>query len=240
MRSTATKSGPVEGGSRPLGRYSPSVPPKSKQTRSEQLLVHAVELFSEGGYRETSLQDIASKLGITRPLFYYYFESKEDLLWQIIGHLGDDLLARARPIVATDQEPAQKLWALLERHADTVLRNVASFRIYFAERHQVTGKRERRLREGEDAYLGIVAQVIYTGQLTGQFKQDDARMLALLTTGMVNSMLRWFVPDGLLTIEEIAPIVAQAGVDAVRIFPESNDRDTRPATRPYRKHAKQD
>ena len=68
-----------------------------KPAREDELLQNAIRLFSRGGFQQTSLQEIASELGITRPLFYYYFESKEDLLWRIIGHLGD-LLEQAEPI----------------------------------------------------------------------------------------------------------------------------------------------
>jgi AcrR family transcriptional regulator len=189
----------------------------TKQTRAEQLLANALELFSQGGYRETSLQEIASKLGITRPLFYYYFESKDELLWRIIGHLGDDLLAHARPIAEYDEEPVEKLRLLLEGHADMILRNAASFRIYFAERHLVTGKRERRLRQGEDAYLNIISEVISDGQKRGEFKSDNPRLMALLITGMANSMLRWFIPNGPLSVEEITQMYARAGLDAVRV-----------------------
>jgi AcrR family transcriptional regulator len=187
----------------------------SKQTRVEQLITQAIELFSRGGYRETSLQEIADRLGITRPLFYYYFESKEDLLWRIIGHLGDELLARARPLADAAVGPAEKLRLLLEGHAETILSNVAAFKIYEAERHLVTGKRHRGMRQGENAYLAIITDVIAQGQHEGIFKDGDARLLALLVTGMGTSMLRWFVPSGPRSIGEMAAMFAGVGVDAV-------------------------
>jgi len=188
----------------------------TKQTRAEQLVTQAIELFSKGGYRETSLQEIADQLGITRPLFYYYFESKEDLLWRIIGHLGDDLLARARPIANTSDDPAETLRQLLEGHAETILNNAAAFKIYTAERHLVTGKRHRVMRQGEDAYLALITDVIVRGQEDGVFKKGDAHLLALLVTGMGNSMLRWYVPGGGRTLSEIVGLFVTAGVDAVR------------------------
>jgi len=73
---------------------------KVERAREQQLVAQAVELFSHGGYRETSIREIAEKLGITRPLFYYYFDSKEELLWGIIGHIGYRLLEQGRPIAA--------------------------------------------------------------------------------------------------------------------------------------------
>src|ERR1700678_1953936 len=122
----------------------------AKNRREEQLIEQALALFSDGGYGETSLQEIADKLGITRPLFYYYFASKADLLWRLIGHVGDTLLLGARPIAASDAAPAAKLRQILEAHATALLENRNTFRIYFAERHLVEGKRNRTLKRGED------------------------------------------------------------------------------------------
>jgi TetR/AcrR family transcriptional regulator, cholesterol catabolism regulator len=186
-----------------------------KQTRAEQLIEHACELFSRGGYRETSLQEIADALQITRPLFYYYFESKEDLLWRIIGHLGDDLLAAARPIAEANSEPTVKLRRLLEAHAEAILKNAAAFKIYFAERHLVTGKRDRVMRQGEDAYIAIISDVIVEGQRSGDFAPENAHLQSLLITGMGNSMLRWFVPSGPRSVAAMTSMFADAALGAV-------------------------
>lgn len=179
-----------------------------KNGREAQLVEHALALFSQGGFRETSLQEIADKLGITRPLFYYYFDSKEDLLWRLIGHVGDELLASARPIAKSEAEPEEKLRRLIEAHAEALLGNLDTFRVYFAERHLVEGKRSRLLKRGEDEYIGLFASVIGEGQRAGVFRRENRRVLALISTGVVNSLLRWYEPGGIMSIEEIGHLAA--------------------------------
>jgi AcrR family transcriptional regulator len=49
----------------------------------------ARELFAEKGVQKTSLQEIADKLGITKPALYYHFASREDLLRSIVQPLID-------------------------------------------------------------------------------------------------------------------------------------------------------
>jgi AcrR family transcriptional regulator len=49
----------------------------------------ARELFSEKGVQRTSLQDIAQRLGITKPALYYHFSSREDLVRSILQPLID-------------------------------------------------------------------------------------------------------------------------------------------------------
>jgi TetR/AcrR family transcriptional regulator, cholesterol catabolism regulator len=165
-------------------------------SREEELLRNAIQLFSRGGFRETSLQEIADELGITRPLFYYYFESKEDLLWRIIGQLGDTLLEQARPIAVADETPMRRLAMLFEQHVKTLLENVDAFRIYFAERHQLSGKRDLRLRRGERLYHDLITEVIMEGQRLAEIRAGDAHLAARLAMGTANSLLRWYTSTG--------------------------------------------
>ena len=51
----------------------------------------ARELFAEQGVQQTSLRDIAHRLGITKPALYYHFTSREDLLRSIVQPLIDDV-----------------------------------------------------------------------------------------------------------------------------------------------------
>lgn len=188
----------------------------TKRTREEQLIENAIELFSQGGYPETSLGDIADKLNITRPLFYYYFESKEDLLWRIIGRLGDDLLERARPVAASDLDTTSKMEELLIGHADTILRNVKAFRIYFAERHMLTGTRHRSIRRGELAYHELLESVIAEGQASGVFKVTDPWLQTQLVTGMANALVRWFEPNGRLPLSSLLAAYSEGAMAVLR------------------------
>ena len=188
----------------------------AKNEREAQLITQALALFSNGGYGETSLQEIADRLGITRPLFYYYFKSKDDLLWRLIGHVGDALRDGARPIVASEADPVEKLRLLLEAHAAALLQNRDTFRIYFAERHLLEGKRHRTLKRGEDEYFGLIAQVIADGQRLGEFRKANRRVLAHLATGQINSLLAWFEHGGMMSAEDLGELAAVVVVQGLR------------------------
>lgn len=183
--------------------------------REEQILQEALRLFSQAGYHGTSLQEIADELGITRPAFYYYFNSKDELLWRLIGNLGDQLLEEARPIVATEASPREKLRELLVTHTRTILGNRDAFKIYFTERHLVGTRRDRQLRRGEEQYHRLFEKVIQDGQAEGIFRDDNATVLSLLMTGLANSALRWFQPRRDLSLEDVSELVADLGLAAL-------------------------
>ena len=64
-----------------------SRPPSETRQRIQQV---AKELFVAKGVQSTSLQDIADRLGITKPALYYHFASREELVRSIVQPLFDD------------------------------------------------------------------------------------------------------------------------------------------------------
>jgi TetR/AcrR family transcriptional regulator, cholesterol catabolism regulator len=182
---------------------------KKVSRREEQIIAEALKLFSQGGFQETSLQEIADRLGVTRQAFYYYFKSKDDLLWHLVGGLGDQLLVHAEPIAQSDQAPTEKLRRLLESHLHTLLDNSEAFRIYFSERHLVGKSRDRRLKQGEERYLDLITEVIAVGQADGSFEAGSPRILARLVNGYANSVIRWYRPQGELSSNEVSLLAAQ-------------------------------
>ncbi|MBK1786648.1 TetR/AcrR family transcriptional regulator [Prauserella cavernicola] len=88
--------------------------PKTSQTR-QRIQEAALELFTEQGVRQTSLRQIADRLGLTKPALYYHFESREELVTSLLQPLVDDLDA-----LLAEDEAASEIDArdLLGRYFD--------------------------------------------------------------------------------------------------------------------------
>lgn len=91
----------------------------------ERIQAAARELFAQKGVQKTSLQEIADKLGITKPALYYHFASREDLLRSIVQPLIDD---GEQFLMDQERAGAVEVRALLEgffdfhyRHRDDIL-----------------------------------------------------------------------------------------------------------------------
>ncbi len=70
----------------------------------------ALELFAERGVKQTSLRDIAERLGVTKPALYYHFASREDLLSSLVQPMVDDFEAyAAEQEAAAPVEPRELL-----------------------------------------------------------------------------------------------------------------------------------
>lgn len=86
----------------PFGK-SPAVGARGRATQ-QRLLAAALELFDELGYHQTSVEGITERAGCSRPTFYQYFESKDDLFRRLAGRYGQalaELIENLEPIDAT-------------------------------------------------------------------------------------------------------------------------------------------
>src|SRR4051794_15370351 len=62
------------------------------QARREQILDVAVQVFARRGFHGTSMNDVAHAAGVTKPVLYQHFDSKQDLYLALIGEVGRRLL----------------------------------------------------------------------------------------------------------------------------------------------------
>ncbi len=62
-----------------------------KSDRRNAFIAAAEYLFNEKGFENTSVDDIVDKVGVAKGLFYYYFDSKEELLAQIVQRLIEEV-----------------------------------------------------------------------------------------------------------------------------------------------------
>ena len=73
--------------------------PRGKERR-EQLIACAAQLFAEKGYHPTSVADIVAALGVGKGVFYWYFQSKEELLTELLKSSNHELRKRQQQALA--------------------------------------------------------------------------------------------------------------------------------------------
>ncbi len=65
---------------------------KEPETRKNEIIDAAGELFLTQGFDETSVSDIVAKVGVAQGLFYYYFKSKNEILDQVVDRFAEHLM----------------------------------------------------------------------------------------------------------------------------------------------------
>ncbi|GID48427.1 TetR family transcriptional regulator [Actinoplanes capillaceus] len=82
----------------------------------------AAALFAERGYRATSMQEIADRVGITKAALYYHFAAKEDLLRELTAPVLDEL-EQALNAAEDSGDPETVRWRAIEAFVDVHLRH---------------------------------------------------------------------------------------------------------------------
>src|SRR3989338_3265098 len=83
-----------------------------------EILRGAAAAFRERGFHATRLEDVAAALGRTKGSLYYYFRSKEEILYFCQDHVLDGLLAAGRAAERNGRDPGAALERLLATHVE--------------------------------------------------------------------------------------------------------------------------
>ncbi|MFJ9031016.1 TetR/AcrR family transcriptional regulator [Streptomyces sp. NPDC102274] len=195
-------------------------PPARRLTTRRALIIRevldkATELFGEQGYDKTTLQDIATAIGISRSALYHYVSSKE----QILATLMDELSVALNESIATAHEGADSPEDRLRTLSAELVRQRAErpgpFRLLNQAGSALPESVRAQQAEVRGTVLDELCSVIEEGMAAGVFKPLDPRVAALSIVGMCNWVAWWFHPGIGLDVEATTRQVAQAAVDIV-------------------------
>src|SRR5918996_1084949 len=106
------------------------------QQRRDQLIELATACFAERGYHDTSVADLVAGLGVGKGVFYWYFESKEQLFVEILREAQLDLRRAQRAAIGDERDPVRRIelgirstlaWIEQHPHHDDLIRLAARF-----------------------------------------------------------------------------------------------------------------
>ncbi len=180
----------------------------NKKKRETEVYVTAARLFARKGFHATRMQDIADELGMQKGSLYYYFNSKDELLRELVTGSVQEAQSSLQTILDSDHSPAQKLASAIDEHLRILQQN--------ADLHLINAQEILMSLDEETAvttntllknYENIWASILQEGIDAGDFRPDlDRKIVIKALLGLCNSTLTWFEPTGRLTSQQIADI----------------------------------
>ncbi|MFC9331131.1 TetR/AcrR family transcriptional regulator [Kitasatospora sp. NPDC057015] len=168
----------------------------------ERIIRVALELFSEQGYEQTSLREIADRLGVTKAALYYHFKTKDDIVHGIVDSM-------AAPIDEAIAWGEQKPWSPELR--DELVRRFAAGMAERAPLLRFFHENQPALRDSPSG-LEFKARMIAMIRLVhgpGASYQDRLRAsMALLTINSALFLLKQDLADGEAAPCDTGPRVA--------------------------------
>jgi TetR/AcrR family transcriptional regulator len=185
----------------------------------ELILLRAAQLFAQRGYPATSMNEVAEACGMSKPALYHYYKDKYTLLVQAAEEHMERLEALVQEVQAQALDPEPRLRALIERFVEEYANAQHSHRVLTEDVKFLEPEDRERVLAAQRRVVAAFARTI--GELRPELKRASLdKPLTMLLFGMINWMFTWLKPDGKLTHDVMAPLVADlffGGVPAVRL-----------------------
>src|SRR5262249_44046897 len=149
----------------------------------QEILDVALELFAKNGYTGTSTQDIGDRVGLDKTSLYYYFRSKQEILFQVVARLRERGDLRMMRIESLDVAADERLAAAIRAHCREIRDHRDEAQVYLIESRHIVGKHRVELARFHRAYEHRLQQLILAGQEEGLF--DPALDPLIVTNGML-------------------------------------------------------
>jgi TetR/AcrR family transcriptional regulator, cholesterol catabolism regulator len=174
--------------------------------REESILQAAAACFGEQGYRATTLETVAERLGISRVTLYRYCPSKEELLIRVFERSIAIFQHGLQQICVQDVLPEEKLRQII-RHQVRLMADHRNFlSVFFSEEGNLPPDMARRARAERRAYDELIEEVVRQGIKTGRLAPFPSKLLSFALLGMCNWLYQWYQPQGSLSADEVARI----------------------------------
>ncbi|MBT3990164.1 MAG: TetR/AcrR family transcriptional regulator [Rhodospirillaceae bacterium] len=189
--------------------------------RRTEILRRAAEIFERKGVSNTSVEDIAGAIGVTREAIYYYFKSRYDILLEILLPTSKTLLNGLRLVCRTDLNAREKLKAALENHLQEFTPGYLEMTVAFREQHFFADtEKATELSAVWEEYGDLWVEIVSEGQKSGEFNAElNTKMVTFGILGMCNWMSRWYDPSKDVSIDEIVDTFFTLSVDGLAAAP---------------------
>jgi AcrR family transcriptional regulator len=141
--------------------------------RREQLVSVATRLFAERGYEATTTAAIAEAAGVTEPILYRHFESKQDLFVAIVREMSDLTLRHWKQLTAGTDDPADAIRRIARQFPEHVAQLADAYHVIHGALS--TSRDEAVLRVMHEHYAQIeefFVGIISRGQKAGLVRKD--------------------------------------------------------------------
>ncbi|MGZ3440484.1 MAG: TetR/AcrR family transcriptional regulator [Polyangia bacterium] len=167
---------------------------RSKQrradTRRHEILEGALLAMRDHGLHRAGMRDIARAAGLSTGNLYYYFRSKEELVYAC----QDRALERLIDVLASAKDrpdAGERLGALIEGHLQVVMAGGASLHL------EIDGLPKplfKKIVQKRDKYERGVRDLVAAGQREGLVRSGEPKLQAFALLGALNWVARWYRP----------------------------------------------
>ncbi len=161
--------------------------------RLGHILEHATEVFCIKGYEGASMRDLSRATGMSLAGLYYYFESKERLLFLIQKHTFTTILEKLKARLENVTDPEQRIRVFILNHLEYFVSNQQGLKVLSHEDESLKNGLSSEIRAIKREYYRICLRLM--DDLRRERGLDfNARTAVMSVFGMINWIYTWYKP----------------------------------------------
>ena len=191
-----------------------------RDERRAQLLTAALEIFTASGYHAASMDEIADRASVSKPVLYQHFPSKLDLYLAVLDLHIDSLVFAIQKAIASTRDNKNRVKATIDAYFGFIEGEGEAFRLLFESDMSIEPQVRERLNRMTYDCAAAVSAVI---SLDTGFPKEESMMLAIGLIGCAQITARhWLEKDGKIDRAKAAALVTNLLWRGISGFPLQN------------------
>ncbi|HEX8090525.1 MAG TPA: TetR/AcrR family transcriptional regulator [Blastocatellia bacterium] len=158
------------------------------------MLKTSAAIFAEKGYHSTSIRDIARATKMSLSGLYYYFKSKDELLFLIQDYCFSTVIDDCRRLLAGVDDPVHRLKLLIENHLNYFVNNMNEMKVLSHEANSISGDFLKKVNSKKRQYVDLAMGLLEEIARKYGVKGIDTRVATFSLFGMMNWIYNWYNP----------------------------------------------
>lgn len=175
----------------------------------ERILNAAAALFRRRGYKGTTVRDIAAEVGILSGSLFHHFQSKEEILLDIMREAAFTICVRAEKVLEDVGDPSAQLRELIRLELDAIVGGARKdyHAVLFFEWRDAPEAAKPELTRMQKRYNRSWRQAAQACHAAGLLRCEPEAAVLILQ-GALRGAMTWFKPSGRYTMEQFGDILA--------------------------------
>lgn len=184
---------------------------KKVAQKREDILYSAITIIAEKGYHGTTMEDIASRLLMTKGSLYYYFKNKQELVYESQIKLLNKSLDNFKYVNGMEANAQEKLIKMIQLHTQNLVYNKAEFELMIKPEEIFSQEQLDEIYRLREEYAIKYDELLKEGIEDGSFdiKEDEIKIVRNLLLGAMNWVTQWHSLEGDKNLDEFTKVISK-------------------------------
>jgi TetR/AcrR family transcriptional regulator, cholesterol catabolism regulator len=188
-----------------------------------EILIPTAAIIRTNGILGSSVDHLVDVIGVSKGTLYYHIRTKEGLLFWIHESVTNDGYARWKRVIeeSDGKSATETLRRMIAEHCMVIHEYRDCVAVISEEMKYLPPDLQSQIHEKRTEYQKLLESVLSRGVASKEFSMPSVRLTASMMIGTLNSMYRWYSPDGSLNVAELTKLAESFLLNGLQVKSDS-------------------